>query len=618
MPTPQEQDAKDPSVAERPRNRPTLNKVLIANRGEIAVRIIRAAKDASLASVAVYAEPDADAPFVAMADEAFALGGVTAKDSYLDMDKILKAAADAGADAIHPGYGFLSENSDFARKVIDAGLTWIGPSPESIAALGDKVTARRIAERAEAPMAPGTKDPISSAEEVMAFADQHGLPVAIKAAFGGGGRGMKVAYTREEIPELFESATREATAAFGRGECFVERYLDKARHVEAQVLADQHGNVIVAGTRDCSLQRRFQKLVEEAPAPFLTETQRERIHSSAKRICQEAGYYGAGTVEYLVSPATDQYPEGIISFLEVNTRLQVEHPVTEVTSGIDLVREQFRIAAGEKLRFDTDPQPHGHAIEFRINGEDAAANFMPAPGTIADYVEPAGPGVRVDSGVRAGSIIGGQFDSMLAKLIVSGEDRTETLERARRALDEYVVTGIPTVIPFHKAVLRDDAFVGDGQSFDVYTRWIEEEWNNDLTSDDDAAQVAAANTAGAETSDTEERRTFAVEVNGRRIEVALPSSLIFGGAGRQRPKKRRTARTTAAASGDAVTAPMQGTVIKVNVAEGEQVEEGDLVVVLEAMKMENPVKAHKSGTVTSLTVDTGQQVNKAAVLMELK
>ncbi len=618
MPTPQEQDAKDPSVAERPRNRPTLNKVLIANRGEIAVRIIRAAKDASLASVAVYAEPDADAPFVAMADEAFALGGVTAKDSYLDMDKILKAAADAGADAIHPGYGFLSENSDFARKVIDAGLTWIGPSPESIAALGDKVTARRIAERAEAPMAPGTKDPISSAEEVMAFADQHGLPVAIKAAFGGGGRGMKVAYTREEIPELFESATREATAAFGRGECFVERYLDKARHVEAQVLADQHGNVIVVGTRDCSLQRRFQKLVEEAPAPFLTEAQRERIHSSAKRICREAGYYGAGTVEYLVSPATDQHPEGIISFLEVNTRLQVEHPVTEVTSGIDLVREQFRIAAGERLRFDADPQPHGHAIEFRINGEDAAANFMPAPGTIADYVEPAGPGVRVDSGVRAGSIIGGQFDSMLAKLIVFGEDRTEAIERARRALDEYVVTGIPTVIPFHKAVLRDDAFVGDGQSFDAYTRWIEEEWKNDLAAGDDAAQVTAANTAGAETSDTEERRTFAVEVNGRRIEVALPSSLIFGGAGRQRPKKRRTARTTAAASGDAVTAPMQGTVIKVNVAEGEQVEEGDLIVVLEAMKMENPVKAHKSGTVTSLAVDTGQQVNKAAVLMELK
>lgn len=618
MPTPQEQDAKDPSVAARPRNRPTLNKVLIANRGEIAVRIIRAAKDAGLASVAVYAEPDADAPFVAMADEAFALGGATAKDSYLDMDKILKAAADAGADAIHPGYGFLSENSDFARKVIDAGLTWIGPSPESIAALGDKVTARRIAERAEAPMAPGTKDPISSAEEVMAFADQHGLPVAIKAAFGGGGRGMKVAYTREEIPELFESATREATAAFGRGECFVERYLDKARHVEAQVLADQHGNVIVVGTRDCSLQRRFQKLVEEAPAPFLTEAQRERIHSSAKRICQEAGYYGAGTVEYLVSPATDQHPEGIISFLEVNTRLQVEHPVTEVTSGIDLVREQFRIAAGERLRFDADPQPHGHAIEFRINGEDAAANFMPAPGTIADYVEPAGPGVRVDSGVRAGSIIGGQFDSMLAKLIVFGEDRTEAIERARRALDEYVVTGIPTVIPFHKAVLRDDAFVGDGQSFDAYTRWIEEEWKNDLAAGDDAAQVTAANTAGAETSDTEERRTFAVEVNGRRIEVALPSSLIFGGAGRQRPKKRRTARTTAAASGDAVTAPMQGTVIKVNVAEGEQVEEGDLIVVLEAMKMENPVKAHKSGTVTSLAVDTGQQVNKAAVLMELK
>lgn len=613
MPTPQDQDAQELSDA---RKQPkALTKVLIANRGEIAVRVIRAAKDAGIASVAVYAEPDADAPFVAMADEAFALGGASAADSYLDMDKILKAAADSEADAIHPGYGFLSENADFARKVIDAGLTWIGPSPEAIAALGDKVTARRIAEQAEAPMAPGTKDPVGGVDEVEAFADEHGLPIAIKAAFGGGGRGMKVAYTREEIPELFESATREATAAFGRGECFVERYLDKARHVEAQVLADQHGNVIVAGTRDCSLQRRFQKLVEEAPAPFLTDEQRERIHSSAKRICKEAGYSGAGTVEYLVSGPTNEYPEGIISFLEVNTRLQVEHPVTEVTSEIDLVREQFRIAAGEKLRFDADPQPHGHAIEFRINGEDAAVNFMPAPGTIADYVEPAGPGVRVDSGVHAGSVIGGQFDSMLAKLIVSGENRTEALERARRALDEYVVTGIPTVIPFHKAVVTDDAFIGDGQSFSVYTRWIEEEWVNELTSGADTADDAAP---GVDAVDADERRTFAVEVNGRRIEVALPSSLVFGGGARKRPKKRRGAQSAAAASGDAVAAPMQGTVIKVNVAEGDHVDEGDVLVVLEAMKMENPIKAHKAGTVTGLAVETGKQVNKAAVLMELK
>lgn len=585
-----------------------LSKVLVANRGEIAVRVIRAAKDAGLSSVAVYADPDAEAPFVAMADEAFALGGTTAAESYLDMDKVLRAAADSGADAIHPGYGFLSENAKFAQKVIDAGLTWIGPSPEAIAALGDKVTARRIAERANAPMAPGTKEPVASAEEVLAFADEHGLPVAIKAAFGGGGRGMKVAHTREEIPELFESATREATAAFGRGECFVERYLDKARHVEAQVLADQHGNVIVAGTRDCSLQRRFQKLVEEAPAPFLTDEQRERIHASAKAICQEAGYTGAGTVEYLVGA------DGLISFLEVNTRLQVEHPVTEVTAGIDLVREQFRIAQGEPLRFTEDPQPRGHAIEFRINGEDPRANFMPAPGTVTAYGEPAGPGVRVDSGVRAGSVVGGQFDSMLAKLIVSGETREEAIQRARRALDEYTVAGLPTVIPFHRAVLDDPAFIGNADGFDVYTRWIEEDWAG-LPAADDApnadAAVEAEDAAG-------ERRTYAVEVNGRRVEVALPASLVFGGAPQKKAKPRRAAQPKTAASGDAVASPMQGTVVKVNVSEGDEVAEGDVLLVLEAMKMENPVKAHKAGTVTGLAAEAGAQVNKAAVLMELK
>ncbi|WP_267207607.1 acetyl/propionyl/methylcrotonyl-CoA carboxylase subunit alpha [Corynebacterium sp. Marseille-P8863] len=589
----------EPSTSQNP-----VTKVLVANRGEIAVRVIRAAKDAGIASVAVYADPDRDAPFAALADEAFSLGGTTAAESYLDMAKILDAAAKAGADAIHPGYGFLSENAEFARRVIDAGLTWIGPSPESIAALGDKVTARHIAEAANAPMAPGTKDPVADADEVVAFADQHGLPVAIKAAFGGGGRGMKVAYTREEIPELFESATREATAAFGRGECFVERYLDKARHVEAQVLADMHGNVVVMGTRDCSLQRRFQKLVEEAPAPFLTDEQRERIHASAKAICREAGYYGAGTVEYLVGS------DGLISFLEVNTRLQVEHPVTEATTGVDLVREQFRIARGEQLRFTEDPTPRGHAFEFRINGEDATANFMPAPGTVTEYVEPAGPGVRVDSGVRAGSVIGGQFDSMLAKLIVFGEDRTEALQRARRALDEYVVTGFPTVIPFHKAIVNDPAFVGTEDSFDVYTRWIEEEWVNELTSDD--------NTDDADATDDAETRTFAVEVNGRRIEVALPASLVLGGAQRKKPKKRRSGGSKAAVSGDAVASPMQGTVIKLNVAEGDAVEEGDVLLVLEAMKMENPVKAHKAGTVTGLAAEEGAQVNKAAVLMELK
>ena len=582
----------------------SVTKVLVANRGEIAVRVIRACVDEGNASVAVYAEPDADAPFVQLADEAFALGGSSAAESYLDMDKVLAAAEKSGADAIHPGYGFLSENAEFAQQVIDAGLTWIGPSPEAIAALGDKVTARHIAEAAQAPMAPGTKDPVAGADEVVSFAEEHGLPVAIKAAFGGGGRGMKVAYTLEEIPELYESATREATAAFGRGECFVERYLDKARHVEAQVLADQHGNVVVVGTRDCSLQRRFQKLVEEAPAPFLTNEQRERIHASAKAICREAGYFGAGTVEYLVGS------DGLISFLEVNTRLQVEHPVTEATTGIDLVREQFRIARGEPLLFDGDPAAHGHAIEFRINGEDAAANFMPAPGTVTAYAEPAGPGVRVDSGVRAGSVVGGQFDSMLAKLIVTGRTRREAIERARRALGEYVVAGFPTVIPFHQAILANPAFVGDEDGFSVYTRWIEEEWDGELPStpatdeDEDADTGAPA------------RRTFAVDIDGRRIEVALPEELVAAGPAKRKPKKRRANK--AAVSGDAVASPMQASVIKVNVEEGQEVAEGDVLLVLEAMKMENPVKAHKAGAVTGLAAEVGGQVNKGAVLMELK
>ena len=583
----------------------SLSKVLVANRGEIAVRVIRACRDEGITSVAVYAEPDVDAPFAALADEAFALGGTTAAESYLDMDKIIDAAEKSGADAIHPGYGFLSENAEFAQKVIDAGLTWIGPSPEAIAALGDKVTARHIAEAADAPMAPGTKSPVADADEVVAFADEHGLPVAIKAAFGGGGRGMKVAYTREEIPELYESATREATAAFGRGECFVERYLDKARHVEAQVLADQHGNVVVVGTRDCSLQRRFQKLVEEAPAPFLTDEQRERIRASAKAICREAGYYGAGTVEYLVGA------DGLISFLEVNTRLQVEHPVTEETTGIDLVREQFRIARGEALRIDGDPVPRGHAIEFRINGEDAAANFMPAPGTVTAYAEPAGPGVRVDSGVRAGSVVGGQFDSMLAKLIVTGSTRQEAIERARRALGEYVVAGFPTVIPFHQAVVNNPAFVGGVDGFDVYTRWIEEEWDGELP-----AAPADADTGTGTASEAPARRTFTVEVDGRRIEVALPQELVAAGPAKRKPKKRQANK--ASVSGDAVASPMQATVIKVNVEEGAEVAEGDVLVVLEAMKMENPVKAHKAGTVTGLAVEAGGQVNKGAVLMELK
>lgn len=579
-----------------------ISKVLVANRGEIAVRVIRAARDAGISSVAVYAEPDAQAPFVTLADEAFALGGSTSADSYLVFDKILDAAAKSGADAIHPGYGFLSENADFAQAVIDAGLTWIGPPPQSIRALGDKVTARHIAERAEAPMAPGTKDPVANADEVKAFADEHGLPVAIKAAFGGGGRGMKVAHTAEEIPELFESATREATTAFGRGECFVERYLDKARHVEAQVLADKHGNVVVVGTRDCSLQRRFQKLVEEAPAPFLSDEQRASIHESAKRICREADYCGAGTVEYLIGA------DGLISFLEVNTRLQVEHPVSEETTGLDLVREQFRIAQGEKLSLSDDPTPRGHAFEFRINGEDAAAGFMPAPGTIVKYSEPAGPGVRVDSGVVEGSVIGGQFDSMLAKLIVWGPDRETALRRSARALAEYQVEGLPTVLPFDRAIVTNPAFTAENGSFDVYTKWIEEAWDNQLTPHDDSTD--------AEAGAPEASQVHTVEIDGRRIEVALPAT--FGITGARKRKKRKGAGAKAAVSGDAVTAPMQGTVIKVNVEEGQEVEEGDIVLVLEAMKMENPVKAHKSGTVTGLAVEAGASTTKGAQLLEIK
>lgn len=579
-----------------------ISKVLVANRGEIAVRVIRAARDAGISSVAVYAEPDAQAPFVTLADEAFALGGSTSADSYLVFDKILDAAAKSGADAIHPGYGFLSENADFAQAVIDAGLTWIGPPPQSIRALGDKVTARHIAERAEAPMAPGTKDPVANADEVKAFADEHGLPVAIKAAFGGGGRGMKVAHTAEEIPELFESATREATTAFGRGECFVERYLDKARHVEAQVLADKHGNVVVVGTRDCSLQRRFQKLVEEAPAPFLSDEQRASIHESAKRICREADYCGAGTVEYLIGA------DGLISFLEVNTRLQVEHPVSEETTGLDLVREQFRIAQGEKLSLSDDPTPRGHAFEFRINGEDAAAGFMPAPGTIVKYSEPAGPGVRVDSGVVEGSVIGGQFDSMLAKLIVWGPDRETALRRSARALAEYQVEGLPTVLPFDRAIVANPAFTAENGSFDVYTKWIEEAWDNQLTPHDDSTD--------AEAGAPEASQVHTVEIDGRRIEVALPAT--FGITGARKRKKRKGAGAKAAVSGDAVTAPMQGTVIKVNVEEGQEVEEGDIVMVLEAMKMENPVKAHKSGTVTGLAVEVGSSTTKGAQLLEIK
>lgn len=584
----------------------TIEKVLVANRGEIAVRVIRGARDADIPSVAVYADPDADAPFVSLADEAIALHGSTGAETYLNVEKLLKAAAATGANAIHPGYGFLSENADFAQAVIDAGYIWIGPPPEAIRDLGDKVTARHIAERANAPMAAGTKNPVKDANEVVAFAKKYGCPIAIKAAFGGGGRGMKVAHTIEEIPELFDSATREATAAFGRGECFVEQYLGHARHVEAQVLADQHGNVIVVGTRDCTLQRRFQKLVEEAPAPFLTAEQEERIRSSARAICRESGYYGAGTVEYMVQGDT-------ISFLEVNTRLQVEHPVTEETTNLDLVLRQFAIAEGKELDIKEDPTPVGHAFEFRINGEDPGRNFLPAPGTVIRYEEPTGPGVRVDSGVREGDIVGGEFDSMLAKLIVWGETRENALARARRALSEYHIEGLATTLDFHRHIVSNPDFVGDSNGFNVFTKWIENEWKNPFDAaveDPDAPQMERL-----------PNRIVVVEVDGKRMEVSLPADFVVRGS---RPAKVRKPRPRtfasnagSSASGDTIIAPMQGTVVKVAVEEGQVVKEGDLVIVLEAMKMENPVLAHQSGTITQLSVEPGTPVTPGTAMCKI-
>jgi acetyl-CoA/propionyl-CoA carboxylase biotin carboxyl carrier protein len=581
--------------------RKPLHKVLVANRGEIAVRVIRACRDAGLGSVAVYADSDRDALPARLADEAYALGGQTAADTYLRIDKLLAVAATAGADAVHPGYGFLAENAEFAAAVTDAGLTWIGPSPEAIRALGDKVTARRLATRAGAPLVPGTPDPVAGPEEVAAFARRHGLPVAIKAAFGGGGRGLKVARTLEEIPALLESATREAVAAFGRGECFVERYLDRPRHVEAQVLADRHGTVVVVGTRDCTLQRRHQKLVEEAPAPFLTEAQRTTIHEAAKAICREAGYHGAGTVEFLVGA------DGTVSFLEVNTRLQVEHPVTEETTGVDLVREQFRIAAGEPLRLTADPRPRGHAIEFRINGEDPGRDFLPAPGTVTALRLPSGPGVRVDTGIEPGSVIGGNFDSLLAKVIVTGESRAEALARARRVLDELVVEGIATVLPFHRLVVRDPAFVSE--PFTVHTRWIETEW---------AGGVPPYQASAAPVPEAAPRETIVVEVGGKRLEVSLPAGLgaapATGRGSGGPPRRRAGGQQSTVASGDALTSPMQGTIVKLAVADGDEVAEGDPVVVLEAMKMEQPLNAHKSGVVSGLTASVGDVVAAGATI----
>ncbi len=586
----------------------SLKKVLIANRGEIAVRVIRACKDAGIGSVAVYAEPDRDALFVRLADEAHSLEGATPADSYLDIAKIIKIATASGADSVHPGYGFLAENADFARAVIDAGLVWIGPPPDAIENLGDKAKAKHIAQKANAPLAPGTKDPVKNADEVIEFAEANGLPVAIKAVFGGGGRGLKVAHTMEEIPDLYESAVREAVSAFGRGECLVEKFLHHPRHVETQCLADQHGNVVVISTRDCSLQRRHQKLVEEAPAPFLTDDQVARLYDSSKAILREAGYVGAGTCEFLIAR------DGTISFLEVNTRLQVEHCVSEEVSGIDLVREMFRIAAGEELGYD-DPEIRGHSIEFRINAEDGGRNFMPAPGTLSAWSPPQGPGVRVDGGYENGETIPGAFDSLIAKLIVTGRDRTQALERSRRALSEFMVDGMPTALTFHEAVVNDPAFVGastpSGEgAFTVYTTWIETDFDN---------QIVPYAGDSAEADEPEERQKVTVEVGGRRLEVVLPAGLgglSAGGGGAKKPK-RAAKKAGAAISGDAVTSPMQGTIVKVSVEDGQEVAEGDVLVVMEAMKMEQPLKAHKAGTVTGLQAEVGATVTNGAVICEI-
>ncbi|MCU1590773.1 MAG: Carbamoyl-phosphate synthase chain ATP-binding [Frankiales bacterium] len=580
-----------------------MRKVLIANRGEIAVRVARACRDAGLQSVAVYAEPDLDALHVRVADEALALGGTTPGDSYLRIDKVIDAVKRSGADAVHPGYGFLSENAEFAQAVIDAGVTWIGPSPDAIAALGDKTTARHIALKIGAPLAPGTADPVKGVDEVIAFAKEYGVPVAIKAAFGGGGRGLKIARTMEEIPELYESAVREAVAAFGRGECFVERYLDKPRHVETQVLADSHGNVVVVSTRDCSLQRRYQKVVEEAPAPFLTDEQTAQLYKASKDIIREAKYVGAGTCEFLVAQ------DGLISFLEVNTRLQVEHPVSEEVTGVDLVREQFRIADGLELTI-SDPEPRGHSFEFRINGEDPGRGFLPAPGTVTRFTAPSGPGVRVDSGVASGDVIGGAFDSLLAKLIVTGATREEALQRSARALDEMEVEGMATLIPFHRKVVRDPAFTSD--PFTVHNRWIETEFDNDIP------PYAGA---GTDTDEAEPRESVVVEVGGRRIEVTLPAGLgASAGLAKKSggPRKAGAAAGASKASGDSLTTPMQGTIVKVAVEEGATVAAGDLVVVLEAMKMEQPLNAHKAGTISGLSANVGEVVTSGTTICDIK
>ena len=581
-----------------------ITKVLIANRGEIAVRIIRAAKDQGIASVAIYADQDRNAMHTRMADESYALNGTTSADTYLVIEKILEIAKRSGANAVHPGYGFLAENASFAQACLDAGLIWIGPSPKAIDQLGDKVSARHIAEKVGAPLAPGTLNPVTGAEEVLDFVAKHGLPIAIKAAYGGGGRGIKVVHKKEEVAEAFESATREAVAAFGRGECFVEKYLEKPRHVETQCLADSFGNVVVVSTRDCSLQRRHQKLVEEAPAPFLTDDQVKRLYESSKAILKEVGYQGAGTCEFLVAQ------DGTISFLEVNTRLQVEHPVSEEVTGIDLVREQFRIAEGGKLDY-ADPVIKGHSFEFRINGEDAGRNFMPAPGSVHVFKVPGGPGVRVDTGVEAGSEISGSFDSMIAKLIVTGATRTEALERSRRALAEMHIEGMPTVLPFHRKIVNDPAFIGSKGKFGIYTRWIETEWNNDVEPWEGSHTESHVET---------QRNNVVVEVGGKRIEVSLPKQLFQSGGGKSSaPAPKRKAHSNVQIdSGKALTSQMQATVVKIAVQEGDKVTKGQQLLVLEAMKMESPQNAVKAAVIKKIHVAVGATIPAGTMLIEFE
>jgi acetyl-CoA/propionyl-CoA carboxylase biotin carboxyl carrier protein len=569
-----------------------MKRVLIANRGEIAVRVIRACSDHGIESVAVYSETDRDSMHAQMADSAYSLGGTTAAQTYLNIEKLIAIAKKSGADSVHPGYGFLSENADFAQAVIDAGLIWIGPPPAAIRALGDKVSARKIAAKAGAPLVAGTADPVDSHDEIIAFATEHGLPVAIKAAHGGGGRGLKIAFTMEEIPEAFASAVREAIAGFGRGECFVERYLDKPRHVETQVLVDKFGNAAVISTRDCSLQRRHQKLVEEAPAPFLTDAQNEELYRASKAIMKEAGYIGAGTCEFLVGV------DGTISFLEVNTRLQVEHPVSEEVTGIDLVREQFRIAIGEELGY-TDPVIRGHSIEFRINGEDPGRSFLPAPGRITKMSLPSGPGVRVDTGFRTGDAITGNFDSLLAKLIVTGATREQAITRARRAIAEFTIEGMATALPFHQAILQDPAFTDE---FKVYTSYIEKEFKNQIP-EFKILPLEAQTKAAAD--------HLVAEINGKRFEILVhaPEPVV----------KRHRAKDALAGGfgGVGLTSPMQGTVVKVAVTQGQSVEKGDLVIVLEAMKMEQPLMAHRSGVISNLTAVIGESVTSGTVLCDI-